>query len=105
MNVIDAISTRRSVRQFTAQPVSDDDLHTILAAGMSGPSADSSIYRRALCLIQSLPLGTRMNRKRIYPLAEDMRITGYILKSGSDRSEQAGRVNPYQSPKLMQLGS
>ena len=39
MNILDAISTRRSVRQFTSQAISDDDLHTILAAGMSGPSA------------------------------------------------------------------
>ena len=39
MNIIDTISTRRSVRQFTSQPISDDNLHTILAAGMSGPSA------------------------------------------------------------------
>lgn len=39
MNMIDAITTRRSVRQFTSQPVSDGDLHTILSAGMSGPSA------------------------------------------------------------------
>ena len=39
MNMIDAISTRRSVRQFTSQPISDDALQTILAAGMSGPSA------------------------------------------------------------------
>lgn len=39
MNILDVISTRRSVREFTSQPISDDDLHTILAAGMSGPSA------------------------------------------------------------------
>ncbi|MCX4310908.1 MAG: nitroreductase family protein [Desulfovibrio sp.] len=39
MNIINAISTRRSVRQFTSQPISDEDLHTILTAGMSGPSA------------------------------------------------------------------
>lgn len=34
MNILDAISTRRSVRQFTSQAISDEDLHTILAAGM-----------------------------------------------------------------------
>ena len=39
MNIIDGIFSRRSVRKFTSQPVSDNDLHTILAAGMSGPSA------------------------------------------------------------------
>lgn len=39
MNIIDGIFSRRSVRKFTSQPVSDNDLHTILAAGISGPSA------------------------------------------------------------------
>ncbi len=39
MNIIEAISGRRSVRRFTSRPISDGDLHTILCAGMSGPSA------------------------------------------------------------------
>ncbi len=39
MNIIDGISSRRSVRQFTAQPIGDDALSAILTAGMSGPSA------------------------------------------------------------------
>ena len=39
MNIIDGIFSRRSVRKFTSRPISDSDLHTILAAGMSGPSA------------------------------------------------------------------
>lgn len=39
MEAIANILTRRSVRTFTDQPISDDDLHLILKAGMSGPSA------------------------------------------------------------------
>lgn len=39
MDVIHAIKTRISTRQFSSQPISDDALHTILEAGMSGPSA------------------------------------------------------------------
>jgi len=34
MNVIEAISSRRSIRQFTSQPISSEDLQTILAAGI-----------------------------------------------------------------------
>ena len=37
MNTLDAIFTRRSTRQFTRQPISREDLHTILEAAMSGP--------------------------------------------------------------------
>ena len=39
MNTIDAIKTRISTRQFTDQPITDEAVHTILEAGMSGPTA------------------------------------------------------------------
>ena len=39
MDTIHAIKTRISTRQYTDQPISDEALHTILEAGMSGPSA------------------------------------------------------------------
>ena len=37
MDTLEAIFTRRSVRNFTDQPVSDETLEIILRAGMSGP--------------------------------------------------------------------
>lgn len=39
MDTLETIATRRSVRKFAPEPVSDDALRQILAAGMSGPSA------------------------------------------------------------------
>ncbi len=36
---MDAIFERKSVRYFTDKPISDEDIHTILKAGMSGPTA------------------------------------------------------------------
>ena len=39
MDTIQAIKTRISTRQFTDQPISDEAVHTILEAGMSGPTA------------------------------------------------------------------
>ena len=39
MDAIQAIMTRVSTRQFTDQPIPEDVLHTILEAGMAGPSA------------------------------------------------------------------
>jgi len=38
MDIINAIMTRRSVRNFTPEPVSDKDLETLLRAGMQAPS-------------------------------------------------------------------
>jgi len=39
MDALEAILTRRSIRQFTAQPVPDSVLETLLRAAMSAPSA------------------------------------------------------------------
>lgn len=39
MNTLEAIYTRRSVRSYTSEPVSDEDIHDLLRAGMQAPSA------------------------------------------------------------------
>ena len=39
MNTIDNILTRTSIRKYTDRPISEDDIRTILKAGMSGPTA------------------------------------------------------------------
>lgn len=39
MEAITAIKTRISTRQYSDQPIPDEALHTILEAGMSGPTA------------------------------------------------------------------
>lgn len=41
MNVIDAIQTRKSVRQFLDKPVEDEKLQLILGAGRLAPSASN----------------------------------------------------------------
>ena len=39
MNVVDAILTRRSIRKFTGQVISDKQLNLLLKAGFQAPSA------------------------------------------------------------------
>jgi nitroreductase len=39
MDLLEAIHTRRSVRQFTEAPVTDEQLETLLRAAMAAPSA------------------------------------------------------------------
>ena len=41
MDALQALSSRRSIRQFTAEPVSDADLDTVLRAAMAAPSASN----------------------------------------------------------------
>lgn len=40
--MLDLIKERRSVRKYTAEPVSDDDIRDILEAAMAAPSANNS---------------------------------------------------------------
>lgn len=42
MNVFDAIRTRRSIRKFTPEPVSPDQIRTLLQAAMMAPSAGNA---------------------------------------------------------------
>lgn len=39
MDVLEALFTRRSIRKFTPEPVSEQDLETVLKAAMCAPSA------------------------------------------------------------------
>lgn len=39
MDILQAITTRRSIRKYTGKPVSDRDLETLLKAGFQAPSA------------------------------------------------------------------
>jgi nitroreductase len=41
MDALEALMTRRSVRAYTDEPVSDDQVRKILAAGMQAPSASN----------------------------------------------------------------
>lgn len=42
MDVIEAILSRRSIRRFTGEPVSDQELETVLRAGFQAPSAHNT---------------------------------------------------------------
>lgn len=41
MDALEAIFTRRSIRAYTSEPVSEEDLKVILEAGMNAPSANN----------------------------------------------------------------
>ncbi|MGC9521969.1 MAG: nitroreductase family protein [Anaerolineae bacterium] len=41
MDALETLFTRRSIRQYTDEPVAEEDLKTILEAGMNAPSANN----------------------------------------------------------------
>jgi nitroreductase len=42
MDALTCIFTRRSIRKYTGKPIPEDQLHTILRAGFSGPTASNT---------------------------------------------------------------
>jgi len=50
MDTIDAILTRRSIRRFTEEPVTEEQLETIIRAGMYAPSAHNTRTWRFLSI-------------------------------------------------------
>ncbi len=42
MDTIESILTRRSIRKYTGEPVSEEQLHTILRTGFSAPTAKNT---------------------------------------------------------------
>lgn len=50
MNIIDAINTRRSIRKYTNEPISEEQLETILRAGFQAPSAHNRNPREYIVL-------------------------------------------------------
>ena len=42
MDALEVIFTRRSIRKYTGEPVTEDEVKTLLEAGMNAPSANNS---------------------------------------------------------------
>jgi len=57
MEAIDAIMTRRSVRQFTPEPVSEADVEVVLRAAMAAPSAGNERPWRFVVVTEREMLG------------------------------------------------
>ena len=74
MDVMTAIFTRRSHREFTGKPLPADVLQSIIAAGMNAPSANNSQPWRFVVLAKPESMA---NIPKIMPLAK------YAVKAGA----------------------
>lgn len=86
MDVFEAIHTRRSVRKYTGEPLSEEQLHAILAAGMAGPTAGNSQSWRFVVITDKTLLSRIQN---VQPFARMARNSGAtILVCGDLTAEQ-----------------
>ncbi len=73
MNVLEAIFTRRSIRKFTGEPISEEDLKTILKAGFQAPSAHNFQPREYVIV---------RDKKTIERITEFHKYTKMLPKAG-----------------------
>ena len=85
MDAIQCMMTRRSIRSFTGGPVSDEQLRTILEAGMMAPSVSNSQNWRFVVVREKAGLEKIM---RIHPYASMVGDCGaaIILCSDTNRT-------------------
>ncbi len=101
-DVIENILTRRSIRKYTAQQISDKDLNIILEAGKYAPSGGNS---------QSWHFTVLQNKERLLQLNEHMKSafenlevdenTYKSLRSGKEASKNKSYSFYYNAPTLI----
>lgn len=86
MDMLEAIFTRRSIRKFTGQPVSEQDLHTILRAGFYAPSASN---RQPWHFVVIRDPQTLEAIAQSHPYAKMMPEAGCCIVACGDREKQS----------------
>ena len=99
--VIEAIRTRRSVRQFTKKPVSDDALNEILRSAVWAPSGKNNqpwkfaviqdpglkeslaVLTHSRSIIQQAPvcIGVFLDHSRVYDRTKDVQAVGACIQN------------------------
>jgi nitroreductase len=89
MDALEALMTRRSVRAYTGEPVSDDQVKMILAAAMQAPSASNRQPWHFVVMRER----ERLNRlAEILPFGKMLRQAplGIVVCADVDREQRAG---------------
>jgi nitroreductase len=99
--VIEAIRTRRSIRQFTKEPVSDEVMNQILESGLWAPSGKNNqpwkfaiirdpVLKESLAtlthsrsIIQGAPvcIGVFLDHSRVYDRTKDVQAVGACIQN------------------------
>lgn len=86
MEVLEAIFTRRSVRKFTGQPISEEDLRMVVEAGFCAPSAHN---RQPWHFIIIRDNATLENISKVHPYAKMLPQAGCcIIVCGDEKKEE-----------------
>lgn len=87
MDLFEAIHTRRSIRKYTDEPVSDEELRQILAAGMAAPTARNSQCWRFIVINDRTLLETIQTVQPYARMAAKAPVTVLVCADSTSRSE------------------
>lgn len=90
--VLDNIHSRKSVRQYTSEPVSDNDIQTILKAAMAAPSAVNFQPSRFVVVTDRAQLDAMAE---ILPYAKMLRQAPAAIVVCGETIWMGGDENPY----------
>ena len=93
ISLLEGIATTRAIRRYTADPIPDDDLATILFAATRAPSGSNRQPFRFVCCVTAR---RRIEAKHLLGDAVPRRLGGEAWRATGTR---AGRAAIEQSPK------
>lgn len=89
MEIIEAINTRRSIRRFTGEPVSEADLNLVLTAGFQAPSAHN-YQPREFVIVQKEETLAKIAQVHPYAKMLPQAGTGIIVCGDKDKQQKLG---------------
>ena len=89
MDAMEAIFTRRSIRKYTKQPVSDEVLKELLEAAMCAPSADN---RQPWCFVVINDRKIMSEIPKFHPYAQMLKEAPVAILVGCESDLQLGEL-------------
>jgi nitroreductase len=89
MDTLEAIRTRRSIRQFTAEPVTDEEIELLLRAAMAAPSASNERPWRFVVVRQREALD-RLAKATLYAKPLQRATLGIVVCADKREAKYAG---------------
>src|SRR5690606_5414877 len=89
MDVIEAINTRRSVRKFTGEVISDEELKVILKAGFQAPSAHN-LHPRDFVVIRDKEVIKKLTEFHPYAKMLPNAGCGIVVCGDSEKQKEIG---------------
>ncbi|MBN2260487.1 MAG: nitroreductase family protein [Clostridiales bacterium] len=92
MDIINAINSRRSIRQFTGEVINDEQLQMILRAGFQAPSAHN-IHPQEFIVVKDAEKLENVAKRHKYAKALSSSACGIIVCGDAEKQPREGLLN------------